>query len=62
MVKKGKEVVVAKGKKADVSKAVKATQIDETTVYLEDVQKPRYSPALRIMGIFDLIVCVQFCS
>jgi hypothetical protein len=62
VVEKGKEVVVVKGKKADVTKAVKGTQIDETTVYLEDIQKPRYIPALHLVGIFDLIVCVQFCS
>jgi hypothetical protein len=60
VVEKAKDVV--KGKKADVTKAVKRTQIDETTVYLEDVQKPRYSPALQMVVIFDLIVCVQFCS
>jgi hypothetical protein len=44
MVEKGKEVVVAKGKKEDMSKAVKGAQIDETTVYLEDIQKPQYIP------------------
>jgi predicted ATP-dependent Lon-type protease len=60
VVEKGKDV--ATGKKADITKAGKRTQIDETTVYLEDVQKPQYSPALSMMGIFDLIVCVQFCS
>jgi hypothetical protein len=60
VVEKGKDV--AKGKKADVTQVGKRTQIDETTVYLEDVQKSRYSPALHMVGIFDLIVCVQFCS
>jgi hypothetical protein len=46
VVEKGKDLVVAKGKKADTTKAVKKAQIDKTTVYLEDVQKPRYIPAL----------------
>jgi hypothetical protein len=46
VVEKGKDLVVAKGKKTDTTKAVKKAQIDKTTVYLEDVQKPRYIPAL----------------
>jgi hypothetical protein len=50
VVEKGKEVVVAKGKKADVTKAIKGTQIDETTVYLEDIHKPQYIPALHMVG------------
>lgn len=42
-VDKGKAIAVDKGKKTIETKVVKAAQIDENTVYLEDVQKPRYT-------------------
>jgi acyl-coenzyme A thioesterase PaaI-like protein len=50
VVENGRDVVVVKGKKADMTTAVKKAQIDETTIYLEDVQKPWYIPALRMVG------------
>jgi hypothetical protein len=49
-VEKGKEVAVSKGKKAGATKVIKEAQIDDTIVYLEDVQKPRYIPALHMVG------------
>jgi hypothetical protein len=49
-VEKGKDVAVSKGRKASTTKVMKGAQIDDTTVYLEDVQKPRYIPALHMVG------------